>query len=173
MVSIYIDRQIVGKVRRIDGDETMANAVPEIVMKWGEPVAARGFAQIPNYLLFINQFLGEEHRLTPGELLVLVQLVAAWWKVDDLPFPSMATLSVRCGMSERQVLRAISKLEAMKLLKRVRRRTKTVIASNAYDLRPTVEMLAEIAKVYPNEFPRKGGLKLTSSEPDNGRPNEG
>jgi hypothetical protein len=66
----------------------------------------------------------------------------------------MRTLSIRCGTSERQVLRAISRLEELTLLKRVKRRSKGLIASNAYDLSPLVEMLQEVAKMYPNEFPR-------------------
>jgi hypothetical protein len=30
-----------------------------------------------------------------------------------------------------------------------------VIASNAYDLAPLAELLGEVAKAYPNAFPRK------------------
>ena len=30
----------------------------EVASKWGTPVAERGFAQIPNYLLLLNRFLG-------------------------------------------------------------------------------------------------------------------
>ena len=41
----------------------------DIAEKWGRPVAERGFAQIPNYLLLLNQFLGRENRLAPVELL--------------------------------------------------------------------------------------------------------
>ncbi len=126
----------------------------EVAQKWGVDVAQRGFAQIPNYLILINQFIEKDNRLSPLELLVLVQLSASWWKKDDLPFPSMGTLATRCGTSERQVLRAISKLEELGFLRRVKRRSKGVIASNAYDMTPLVEVLQEVAKMYPNEFPR-------------------
>ncbi len=77
----------------------------------------------------------------------------------------MRTLAIRCGTSERQVLRAISHLEELTLLKRVKRRSKGLIASNAYDLSPLVEMLQEVAKMYPNEFPRNvrpGSRKIDS-----------
>ena len=83
-----------------------------------------------------------------------MQLSGSWWKKDEMPFPSMRTLATRCGTSERQVLRAISRLEELTLLKRVKRRSKGLIASNLYDLSPLVEMLHEVAKMYPNEFPR-------------------
>ena len=126
----------------------------EIVQKWGESVASRGFSQVPNYLLLLNQFLDEDRRLTPTELLVLIELVGVWWKKDDQPFPSMRTLSIRCGTSERQIMRAITRLEKLTLIKRVKRRKKGLIASNAYDLTPLVEMLSEVAIQYPNEFPR-------------------
>lgn len=126
----------------------------EVAQKWGTAVAGRGFSQVPNYLLFINQFIDKENHLSPLELLLLVQLSGSWWRKDEMPFPSMRTLAIRCGTSERQVLRAISRLEELNLLKRVKRRSKGLIASNAYDLSPLVEMLQEVAKMYPNEFPR-------------------
>ncbi|MCX7568311.1 helix-turn-helix domain-containing protein [Sulfitobacter sp. F26169L] len=127
----------------------------EVANKWGEKVADRGFSQVPNYLLLLNQFIDSDNRLSPLELLILIELSGSWWKKDEQPFPSMKTLSVRCGTSERQVLRAISHLEELTLIKRVKRRSKGLIASNAYDLTPLVEMLTEVAKQYPNEFPRK------------------
>jgi hypothetical protein len=84
----------------------------------------------------------------------MFQLAGSWWRRDSMPFPSMGTLAVRCGVSERQIQRAINHLVDLKLIERVNRRTKGIIASNAYDLAPLVEILGEIAKVFPNEFPR-------------------
>jgi len=127
----------------------------DLIEKWGTDVAQRGFAQIPNYLLLLNTFLGEEKRLSPVELLVLLQLVASWWKRDDLPFPSVGTLATRVGASPRQVQRALKKLEEDGFVKRITRRTRGVIASNAYDLSPLTEILGEVAKMYPNAHPRK------------------
>lgn len=126
----------------------------DVAEKWGVPVAQRGFAQVPNYLLLLNQFLDEEHRLSPAELLVLIQLVGSWWKKDALPFPSMATLAKRCGVSTRQIQRAVNSLEAAGFIQRVKRRSSGIISSNAYDLSPLVAVLGEVAKAFPNEFPR-------------------
>lgn len=131
----------------------------EVSKKWGERVADRGFSQVPNYLLLLNQFLDPDNRLTPLELLLLIELSGSWWKKEEQPFPSMRSLAIRCGTSERQVLRAVSHLEELNFLRRVKRRSKGVIASNAYDLSPLVEMLDEVAKIYPNEFPRQGFYK--------------
>lgn len=126
----------------------------EMLEKWGEEVAARGFAQVPNYLLFLNQFLDEDKRLPPLDLLVLVELVGAWWRKVDAPFPSIRTLALRCGTSERQVQRAMARLEEKELVKRVKRRDKGLIASNSYDLTPLADVLVQVAKAYPNAFPR-------------------
>ena len=54
----------------------------EVAQKWGDAVAGRGFSQVPNYLLFINQFIDKENHLSPLELLLLVQLSGSWWKRD-------------------------------------------------------------------------------------------
>lgn len=126
----------------------------DMVEKWGQAVAERGFAQIPNYLLLLNSFLDEEKRLTPVEMLVLLQLVGSWWQKDNMPFPSMATLAKRSGVSERQVQRAVSRLARDNFIAKTKRRTQGIIASNAYDLSPLVELLGEVAKAFPNEFPR-------------------
>jgi len=127
----------------------------EVAEKWGVSVAERGFAQVPNYLLLLNQFLSPEHRLTPTELLVLIQLAGSWWKKDAMPFPSMSTLATRCGVSGRQIQRAVNKLEKAGLIRRVSRRTRGIISSNAYDLQPLTDLLGEVAKAFPNQFPRQ------------------
>lgn len=131
------------------------NVMPDVVVKWGETVAARGFAQVPNHLLQINNFLSEEHRLKPLELLVLIELVGSWWKKNEPPFLSIKTIAFRCGASDRQVHRAIKQLEDVKLLARTKRpRIRGIIASNAYDLSPLVATLKEISEIYLNEHPR-------------------
>lgn len=135
-------------------DENVKKA-DDVVLKWGRDVAGAGFAQVPNYLLRFNQFTSDEDRLSPTELLLLIELAGTWWKKDDLPFPSMKTLAVRCGTSERQILRAVKRLEGIPLLQRVKRKKKGIIASNAYDLSPLVEVLQVVAETYPPEHRRK------------------
>lgn len=129
--------------------------ISEISLKWGAEVAERGFSQVPNFLMNINQFLDEEERLKPIELLILLQITSAWWKRDDFPFPSMATLGKRVGASERQVQRVIKKLEEAGYLKKIKRKRHGIIASNAYDLSPLVDRLKLIAKAFPTERPRQ------------------
>lgn len=139
----------------------------EISQKWGELVADRGFSQVPNYLLLLNTFIDPEVRLSPLELLLLIQLSGSWWKKDEQPFPAMRTLATRCGTSERQVLRAIATLEELKLISRVKRRTRGLIASNSYDLTPLVETLSDVAREYPNIYPRRTEPKAAAEvEPE-------
>lgn len=128
----------------------------DVLEKWGKEVAERGFAQIPNYLLLINQFLAEDRRLSPAELNVLLQLVGSWWRISEMPYPALKTIAVRAGISDRQAQRAVTRLESLNLIKRTKRKgAGGLIASNAYDLLPLVRFLGEVAKAFPNEFPRK------------------
>jgi DNA replication protein DnaD len=139
----------------------------DVAEKWGAEVAKRGFSQIPNYLLNLNQYVDEEVKLSPLELLILIQLVGSWWKKEEHPFPSMKLLAVRCGTSERQILRAINRLVELKLIDRNKRRAKGIIASNTYDLAPLVDLLSgTVAKIYPAERPRKDYKKRQTTGGD-------
>lgn len=155
-----------------DGCQEAVAVMEKMADKWGEAVAARGFASVPNYLMLINQFLDEEKQLSPIEQLVLIQLVGNWWKRDEPPFPAMRTLAARVGASERQVHRAIVRLEADGFLKRVKRKMKGVIASNAYDLSPLAEMLTSIAKQFPNAFPRQLNRDTAQMEEESTEPQQ-
>lgn len=127
----------------------------DILSKWGKEVAERGFTQIPNYLLQINMFVHDDHKLSASETLILIHLIASWWNKDEMPFPSMKTLAERSGISERQVQRALKALEEKGYLTKTKKKIKTVISSNVYDLMPTVKILEEVAGHYGNAHPRK------------------
>lgn len=127
----------------------------DIISKWGREVAAGGFTQIPNHLIRINMFVHDDVKLSPTEMLVLLQLVASWWKKDEMPFPSMRTLSERIGISERQVQRSIKSLEQKGYVKAEKKKIKGVIAANVYDMTPLVEILKTVAEHYVTKHPRK------------------
>lgn len=130
-------------------------AMKDISVKWGNAVAERGFAQIPNYLMQVNMYVHDDHKLSPAELVLLLQLVGTWWRKDEMPFPSMLLLAERSHLSERQVQRSLNALEAKGYLKKVRGKTRGVIASNSYDLTPLVDILGQIAEHFVNRHPRK------------------
>jgi DNA replication protein DnaD len=139
--------------------------VNDIASKWGLEVAKRGFAQIPNYLIQLNLYVHDDHKLAPAEMVVLLQLVASWWKKDEMPFPSMSTIAERAWISERQVQRAINSLEQKGYLTKSKRKIKNFIASNVYDLTPTVTVLQTVAGHFLNEHPRKIKTETAAETP--------
>lgn len=142
---------------------SVARGASDIASKWGMAVAERGFTQVPNYLIRLNTLVHEDHKLPPSEMVILLQLVATWWRTGEMPFPSMATLASRAYLSERQVQRALKSLEEKGFLKKVKGKV-GVIASNSYDLSPLIAVLGQIAEHYVNQHPRKI-KKPPSSEP--------
>jgi len=125
----------------------------EINKKWGASISDRGFAQVPNYLLYINRFL--DKNLSSLELMVLIQLVGLWWKKDKQPFPSMATLGELCGVSSRQIQRTINQLIERRMIeKEVRTNDKGLKATNIYKLDPLIDILNEISITYKNIYIR-------------------
>lgn len=89
----------------------------KISEKWGKSVTLRGFSQIPYYLLHINRFLSEEKKLSSLELLIIIQLTSNWWDKKENPYPSMINIADRCNVSERQIQRAINKIEEKGFIK--------------------------------------------------------
>lgn len=141
----------------------VTSGASDIAAKWGMTVAERGFTQIPNYLMRLNNFVHEDHKLPPSEMVVLLQLVAAWWRAGEMPFPSMATIAGRAYLSERQVQRALKALEEKGFLKKVKGKV-GVIASNSYDLSPLIAALNQIAEHFGNQHPRK--IKKSAAKPN-------
>lgn len=139
----------------VEKTPSIAEKAPDVVSKWGAAVAKNGFTQLPAYLVFLNQYTDPEHRLSPVELMTLFQLVATWWKKDEAPYPSIKTLALRTGVSERQMQRAINTLEQKNLIKRVKKKGKGIISANAYDLSPLVETLNSAADLHDTPYKRK------------------
>lgn len=139
----------------------------EVSDKWGVTVAERGFAQIPNQLLQLNMYVHEDHKLPPAEMIVLLQLVASWWKKDEMPYPSMRTIADRAGISERQVQRAIKALEDKGYIKRDKAKIKGILATNTYDLSLLVGQLKVVAEHFSNKNPRNVTGAKSASVPMN------
>jgi DNA-binding MarR family transcriptional regulator len=124
--------------------------------KWGEYATEGGFTIIPNHLLAINQFVTEDKRITPTEMVVLFQLLLTWWSPDRLPFPSKATIGRRTGLSPRQVQRALGGLEAKGYLSRIARFVENRgRISNVYQLGPLTAVIERIARENPKIFRQK------------------
>lgn len=128
--------------------------------KWGEDALLAGFAILPNHLIAINQFLPSEQKLSPTEIVVLLNVVSFWWGAEKMPFPSNITLAMRCGISSRQVQRAIKALEARGLVRRrVRFSATGTRMTNELDLRGLVSVINTLARQTPDAFKVRKGLR--------------
>lgn len=122
-----------------------------IAERWGI-VAEPGYQALPDVLLFAQSELG----LTSEELNVLLNLVAHWWRPQDVVFPRASTIAARMGVSERTVQRTISSLDGKGFVARKR----TEDGKSYYDLTPLKEKLAPIAAKKVEE---KRQIKLLST----------
>ena len=112
------------------------------VAKWGQDVWELGFNSIPAILFHGQRRLG----LSCNQLCVLLQLADFWWDAGRKPFPAKEELSLRIGLSERQVQRIIAALEKKGYVQRIERRLpKRGKTSNEYDLSGLARALAKIA----------------------------
>lgn len=124
--------------------------------KWGEAVTAAGFTIVPNHLLGINEFVDEENKLSPTEMVVLLQILMAWWSAERMPFPSKSTISSRAGLSARQVQRALAALERKGILQRhARYGEDNARRSNQYNLVDLVAKVQGLVEISPEAFRAK------------------
>ena len=109
--------------------------------KWGKTLDA-GFVVIPAALLRYQTKLG----IGDGELVVLMNLIMAWWRVSEFPFPRTSTLAMRMGVSARTVQRHIERLEEKGFIRRIWASARQDARQPAmrYDLKGTVERLKQI-----------------------------
>jgi len=100
--------------------------------------------------------MAPDRQVSPTEMVVLLQILAAWWSVDRLPFPSKSTIGRRAGLSPRQVQRALSSLEEKQFLARVARYSSNrARSSNEYDISGLVNLVRKLGEAYPDAFKRK------------------
>jgi len=81
--------------------------------RWGA-AGIEGFQPVPHTLFKHQAALG----LSNSEMVALLNILDFWWLSDRLPFPGVAMLAKRMGVSERSVQRAVEKLEQRQLVKR-------------------------------------------------------
>jgi len=115
----------------------------EMERRWGKGVLGPGFVFLPSALVRGQSRL----KIDATELTVLIHLLDHWWAASEMPFPSKRRLSERMGVSEKTIQRAMARLEALGLVKRVARHFAAGgQASNFYDLSGLVERVQEIAR---------------------------
>lgn len=88
-----------------------------IRQKWGGAVGQGGligFLALPEVLIRGQKRLG----LNSTEMMVLINILLHWWRVDKKPFVGNATIAKRMGVDTRTVQRACVKLEKKGLIRR-------------------------------------------------------
>ena len=99
---------------------------------WSPGVLSQGFVGVPIWLLESRLFI----KLNPSQFLVLITLCSFRYS-NQAVFPTVQTISRRCGVDERSVRRATAKMEKLGLINKVRR----FGSSSYYDLNPLTETL--------------------------------
>jgi predicted transcriptional regulator len=98
-----------------DSSEAAPVAAPSIKDKWQGAVGPRsGFVAVPMALLRLQTKL----KLTPTDLVVLVNLLAHWWQSDRNVFPRSTTIATRMGVDKRTVQRSTQKMVKAGLIER-------------------------------------------------------
>ena len=123
-------------------EQTPHAPAPALARKWTPEVIAFGFTAVPDLLL---KHMGG-FRLSPTELVLLIQIMRFWWDADTAPFPSKRTLATAMGCSEKNIQKVIKGLEARGFLRRLQRRKgQDRSESNIYDLEYLVSRLLGLA----------------------------
>ena len=147
----------------------MNNAVAKL---WGTAVTTgeTGFTPVPDILLRSQ----ERMRLTPMELVVLLNVLMHWWEPGDWPHPRISAISDRIGTTPRTVQRAIRTLQDKGLLvHRLPEKRRAGGTIRRYDLSGLVARLQELAEehrearrildtYYRQEDSKPAGIELSS-----------
>lgn len=86
--------------------------------KWSKPLMDAGWNAIPSIVIEKQEALG----LDALDMNIIIHLSNYWWRVDNLPHPSVATIAKAIGVKPRTVQKRISALQAVGLLTRIERR---------------------------------------------------
>jgi len=134
MTSIQLTRAyFLDKVQTMDGN------LSSIKEKWGSTLAT-GFVVVPAILLKRQVDL----ELNAQEVVILLHLIAAWWRANDWPYPRTATIAHRAGMSVRTVQRHLRDLENKGFIRRLLNQPangRDDLTVTRYDLQGLVEKM--------------------------------
>ena len=101
--------------------------------RWSPTVAARGFSAVPT--VFLNSYA--DLGITPTEAMLIIHLMSYKWDARR-PFPSVAKLCAKLGLSDGQVRALLRRLERKKkFVIRIRRTGR----SNEFDFTPLIRAL--------------------------------
>lgn len=122
--------------------------VQPVFAKYGE-AAYGGFQAVPDLLLKSQAKL----KISPTDMVVLLNVLMHWWYPDDKPFPRSGSISKRIGVTPRTVQRSIQNLEEAGLLIRETSNGRTYLNPE-----PLVDRLEKIAPTDKDYLYRKGRM---------------
>ncbi len=101
-----------------------------------------GFSVVPDVLLRYQSRLG----LTPLDVVIILNICLHWWTPKELPFPRLATIGARIGLSPRSVERRIIAMEKKRLLLRLAAERHDALTIRRFDLSGLVKELQSLAR---------------------------
>jgi predicted transcriptional regulator len=110
------DQPLSGELTTVGPDAGAVEPLPTTIKdKWqGAVTEGSGFVAIPLALLRLQTKL----KLTPTDMVVLINLLAHWWDPARAVFPRSATIAVRMGVAKRTVQRSTQKMVKAGLIDR-------------------------------------------------------
>lgn len=131
--------------------------MPRLTRKWGGALSA-GYQVLPDVIVRHQRALG----LSATDLVVILNLNAAWWRRERPPFPRIGTIARRMDITERTVQRSLAKLEKLGLIQRRRENVGQHGKSRqVFDLTPLAahaESFAQLeGRIRPSQRTQDGG----------------
>jgi hypothetical protein len=102
---------------KIATNTAAADTVHQLEKRWTRALIAPGWTALPSVILERQQALG----LDAIDVNILMQLARYWWKRDNPPHPSKATIAACLGVDGSTVRRGIARMERDGLIRRVAR----------------------------------------------------
>ncbi|MGH6869872.1 MAG: helix-turn-helix domain-containing protein [Rhizomicrobium sp.] len=96
-----------------------AETLRKLEDRWTKPLIDAGWTAIPSIFIEKQAALG----LDAIDMNILVHLSKYWWKADNLPHPSVATIAAAIGIKPRAVQKRMKALEGLGFITRHARRT--------------------------------------------------
>lgn len=126
--------------------------------KWSPQLQSDGFTTIPNTLIKNQARLG----ITDSEMVIIMSLVSFRWN-QQMPYPSVATLSTFTGKTTGAIRNNLRNLEKKGIIRRIYREGQT----NKYDLLPLINKLNSYTQPIKKSTPPSHKFSISPYQKNN------